>query len=174
MTSGHLGAPGSQGSDDIRFQFLHAQVSSVTSHLHLADAKAAGVIAFISVVSGYTATKISLVSPSSYGVAQWLGLIGGATGLAALAMAFLAVLPRGWPGRDPKDPFSWVGLSGAAATTPYPDRLSALTVREMQRALADHVETCSLIIRRKYRLVAASILLSLTAAALQASSWIWS
>lgn len=159
-------------SDDMRLQFLQTQISYVTCHLQIADAKAAGVIAYISVLSGYTASKISLSAGPPYGLAAWLGVIGGAIGLVALASAFLAVVPRSWPGRDPKDPFSWVGLSPAASSNPYPDRLSQLTPRDMQHALADAVETASLIINRKYRHVVVSVLSSLAASALQASSWL--
>lgn len=170
-TESGTGQP-SPASDDTRFQFLQTQISYVTSHLQIADAKAAGVIAYISVLSGYTASKISLSAGLPFALGVWLALIGVGVGLLALAAAFLAVMPRGWLGRDPKDPFSWIGLSSAASTVPYADRLPQLTEREMQRALADAVETCSLIISRKYWLVSASILASMLATALQGASWL--
>ena len=50
----------SPASDDTTFEFLQTQISYVTSHLQIADAKAAGLIAYISVLSGYTASKVSL------------------------------------------------------------------------------------------------------------------
>jgi hypothetical protein len=162
----------SPASDVTAFEFLQTQINYVTSHLQIADAKAAGLIAYISVLSGYTASKINLSAGPPYGLAAWLALIGGAVGLVALAAAFLVVMPRGWPGRDPRDPFSWVGLSSAASAAPYIDRLPQLTPREMQRALADTVETTSLIISRKYRLVSVAVVTSLAATALQAVSWL--
>ena len=158
-------------SADVAFQFLQTQTSYVTSHLQIADAKAAGVIAYISIVSGYTASKVSISAGPPYQLAAWIALSGAAIGLVALAMAFLAVMPRGWPGRDPDDPFSWVGLAAAASTAPYTERLPLLTAGEMQHALADTVETCALIIHRKYRLVSASILTSILATVLQSASW---
>ena len=173
MTSRDSGtSQSSPASDDTAFLFLQTQISYVTSHLQIADAKAAGVIAYISVLSGYTSSKISLSAGPPYGFAAWLALIGGSVGLLALAAAFLAVMPRGWPGRDPNDPFSWAGLSSGASTAPYTDRLPQLTPREMQRALADTVETCSLAVSRKYRLVSVAILTSIVATALQGASWL--
>jgi hypothetical protein len=159
-------------SDDTICQFLLAQISYVTTHFQIADAKGAGVIAYISVLSGYTASKTSLSAGPPYGLATWLALIGGGVGLVALATSFLALMPRGWSGKDSNDPFSWVGLSSVASIVPYTDRLPQLTLLEMQRALADTVETCSFIIRRKYRLVSLAILTSFVATALQGASWL--
>lgn len=159
-------------SDDMAFQFLQTQISYVTSHLQIADGKAAGLIAYVSILSGYTSSRISLSAGPPYELAALLALIGGGVGLVALAAAFLAVVPRGWPGRDRNDSFSWVGLSSSASTAPYTDRLPQLTPEEMQRALADAVETCSLIISRKYRLVSVAIWTSFVATALQGASWL--
>ncbi len=173
MTSTDSGtSQSSPASDDMALQYLQTQIGYVTSHLQIADAKAAGVIAYISVLSGYTGSKVSFSAGPPNSLASWLAVIGAGVGLGALAAAFLAVTPRGWPGRDSNDPFSWVGLSSAASRAPYTDRLPLLTPREMKRALADTVETCSLILIRKYRLVSAAILTSIAATALQCSSWL--
>ena len=160
-----------RASDDTALQFLQTQIGYVTAHLQIADGKAAGVIAYVSVLSGYTSSRFSLSAGPPYAFAVWLALIGAGVGLVGLAAAFLAVVPRGWRGKDPSDPFSWVGLSFSGSTGPYTDRLPLLAPRDMQRALADVVETCSIIIRRKYRLVAVAIVTSLVATALQVVSW---
>jgi hypothetical protein len=147
-------------------------MSYVTAHLQIADGKAAGVIAYISVLSGYAASKVSLSEGLPPGFSGWLALIGGGIGLIALILAFMVVKPRRWQGRDPADPFSWVGLSSAASADPYPERLSRLTSDEIQRGLADTVETCSLIIAWKYRFVTAAILSAMVSTIMQVASWI--
>lgn len=162
----------SPASVEMTFKFLQMQISYVTSHLQIADGKAAGIIAYVSILSGYTASKVRLNAEPSFGIAVWFALIGGAIGFIALLAAFLVVIPRGWPGRNSTDPFSWVGLSAAACATPYVDRLPQLTLREMQRALADSVETTSLIISLKYRLVSVAVVTSIVATALQTVSWL--
>ena len=159
-------------SDDIAFQFLQTQISYVTSHLQMADGIAAGLVAYVSVLSDYTSSRISLAGGLPYEAAAWLALIGGGVGLVALATAFLAVVPRRWPGRDRTDSFSWVGLSSAASTEAYADRVPQLTQQSMRRALADAIETCSLIISRKYRLVSVAIWRSFGATAVQGASWL--
>lgn len=157
--------------DDTALQFLQTQIGYVTAHLQIADGKAAGVITYVSVLTGYTSSGFSLSAGPHYAFAVWLALIGTSVGLVALAAAFLALVPRGSPGRDSNDPFSWVGLSFSGATDSYIDRLPLLSPQEMQRALADVVETCSIVIRRKYRLVAVAIVTSLVATTLQVVSW---
>jgi len=158
--------------DDTALQFLQMQVTYVTSHLQIADAKAAALIAYISVLFGCTASKVSIAPGAPYGLAAWPALIGVFIGSVSLVSAFLAVYPRSWPGRDAQDPFSWVGLSGAASTAPYVDRIPKLTATEMKEAVADAVETCSLIIRRKYSLVSAAVVTSLVATPLMVASWL--
>lgn len=160
-------------SPESAFQFLQVQIAYGTSHLQIADAKAAGIIAYITVLSGYTASKDSISTEQSLKLAGWLALSGGVVGLVALAAGFFAVMPRRWPGRFPHDPFSWVGLSAAAAGVPYHERLPELTLSEMNQALADTVETCACIIHRKYRLITVAVLASIGATALQSVSWLF-
>jgi len=152
------------------FAFLQTQVNYVTWHLQIADSKAAAIITYISVLSGYTASKVSLSAEPLYQIAGWLAMIGWVVGFVAQMGAFLAVLPRDWPGRDPRDTFSWVGLSASASLQPYSDRILQMTVEEMQKAIADTVETCSLVILRKYRYVSIAVVCSLIASVLQTAS----
>lgn len=107
-----------------------------------------------------------------YGARRMARVTGASVGLVAVATGvLLAVMPRSWPGKDPNDPFSWIGMSSAKSAVPYSDLLRQLTLREMQPTLVDTVETCSLIIDRKYRLFSASILTIMPATAMQVASW---
>ena len=49
----------SPAMDDMAFGFLQTQVGYFYSHLQIADAKAGGLIAYISVLSGSTTSKVS-------------------------------------------------------------------------------------------------------------------
>ncbi len=158
--------------DVTKLQFLQTQVSYLTSHLQIADAKAAGVVAYVSVLGGYTANKLSAAGGLGPTFASWLAVVSIGVGAVAIALAFLAVIPRGWAGTDPRDVFSWAGRSNLASSQPYPESIGQLTHREMQRSLADSVETSSLIVRRKYRLVAASIITALVSTLGQGAYWI--
>ncbi|MBT3376925.1 MAG: hypothetical protein HN406_15085 [Lentisphaerae bacterium] len=159
-------------SGELTLQFLSLQIGTLTSHLQIADAKTAGVIAYITVLSGYTVTKVGAPVALLPSAAGWFALAGAFTAFLGLAAAFMTVLPRGWRGRRPYDPFSWVGLATTAHHTPYSDRITKLTQTEMVDALADAVESTSLIVAAKYKCVSASIYLAIASSILQIASWL--
>jgi len=160
-------------SDSLKIQFLQAQISYVTSHLQLADAKAAGVIAYLSLVCGYTFQRWSDAGTWPHGWALACTALGLAFSLMAFTTSFLTLLPRPSPGRNLGDPFSWVGLSAASEGRAYPDRFSELTVSQMERGLADTVEACAIIIRTKYHFVRIAIWSAVLSTAVQALSWMF-
>ena len=159
-------------SDAPRLQFLDIQIRYVTSHFQIADAKGAGIVTYLTVLCGYTASRVSAAGGVGPNFASWLAVASLGLATVAIVLAFLAVIPRAWVGVNPQDAFSWLGRAALASSEPYHKSIVQLTHEEMQRSLADTVESAALILRHKYRLVATSIVLALASTVGQGIFWL--
>lgn len=160
----------SEASFESVLQYLQIQIGYLTSHFQIADARAAGVVAYVSVLTAFTATKFASLTSGGH-LTDRLAAAGVGFAAIAIAAAFIAIIPRGQGGRDPFDPFSFVGLANSKGSDPYPSRLPTLTPDDMAEALADTAETCAGILWTKYRWVAGSVLAGLLATLFQGTFW---
>lgn len=159
--------------DELKLKFLDAQVRYVTAHIQIADTKAAGIIAYMSVLTGYTATRIDIAKSAPPSLHQWIAIGSVAVGGVAVALALLCVLPRRNRGNLGPDTFSWVCIAEQFSRGLYRDRIGNITSEEMQQSLADTVEGKSLVIRTKYNLVTGALWLSLLSSAGHAAYWLF-
>jgi hypothetical protein len=158
-------------SKEERLQFLMAQIGYATSHLQSADTKAAGVIAYVSLLTSYTVSKLDL-SQSTLINAKWVGLTSLGIAGVAIVYALLVILPRARPGTIHDDTFSWQGIAKASKSGHYTKRIVGLKSEEMEQALADTVEAVSLVIDRKYHLARIALIAALVSSIGQALFWL--
>jgi hypothetical protein len=82
-------------ANDPTFEFLSVQIGVLISHLQIADAKAAGTIAYVTVIPGYTIAttrRLEGLAPSG----RWFLIAGTIADILSLIAAFTTILPRGW------------------------------------------------------------------------------
>jgi hypothetical protein len=158
-------------SKEERLQFLMSQIGYATLHLQIADTKAAGVIAYVSLLTSYTVSKLDL-SQSVPINAKWVGLTSLVIAGVAIVFALLVILPRARPGNIHDDTFSWQGVANASKSVPYAKRIASLTSEEMEQALADTMEAVSLIIGMKYSLARTALIAALLSSIGQAVFWL--
>ncbi|HEX8457727.1 MAG TPA: Pycsar system effector family protein [Pyrinomonadaceae bacterium] len=154
-----------------RFQFLMAQIDYATTHLQIADTKAAGVIAYISLLTSYTVSKLDLLKNTGVNW-KWVALTSLGVGGIAIVTALLVILPRARPGNIPDDTFSWQGIARASKSTAYITRIAQLKTEEMELALADTMEAVSFVLNRKYSLVRLALITALLSSIGQAVFWL--
>lgn len=154
-----------------RFQFLMAQIEYATTHLQIADTKAAGVIAYISLLTSYTVSKLDLLKNTGVNW-KWVALMSLGVGGIAVVASLLVILPRARPGNIPDDTFSWQGIARASKSTSYTTRIAQLKTEEMELALADTMEAVSFVVNRKYLLVRVALITALLSSTGQAVFWL--
>ncbi len=152
-------------------QYQFSQLSYLNSHLQIADAKGAALVAYCAVLTGYTASRLSAIEPRNHGFGYGLAFLGGAVAIFAIASAFAALAPRFWSGWDSRDSYSWVGLAEAANARPYHDRIRSMDLVDMRTSMADTAETTAQVVRRKYWLISVGIFAAMLSTGLQAASW---
>lgn len=160
-----------ESSKEERFQFLMAQIEYATTHLQIADTKAAGVIAYISLLTSYTVSKLDITRGTGIND-KWIALISLGIGGVAIVTALLVILPRTYPGQIPDDAFSWQGIARASKSASYTTKIAHLKLEEMELALADTMESISLVLNKKYVLVRLALISALVSSLGQAVFWL--
>ena len=121
-----------RSSFEQRMQFLTSQIQYLTSHFQIADTKAAGIIAYLSLLTSYTVGKLDISRGVPMNATKWLAGISLIIGGCAIVLALLVILPRFWRKVGVSDEtYSWIGLSKMSESTFYPNRVTDLTTEEM-------------------------------------------
>jgi hypothetical protein len=159
-------------SAETRMAYLYAQISYLTSHIQIADAKAAGIVAYLSVLNAYTASKLAPLSSIKGLPFAWLGAGALGLGVIGIVAAFIAIIPRRMEGRSETETFSWVGVSIAVREKAYSRLIQEHSYEDLQASLADTVKTISLMMDHKYRLTVISSKTALTSSVGQLLYWL--
>jgi hypothetical protein len=156
---GSGGTGGGSASDPNRFHLLHAQLTYFTSHLSLADAKAAGITVFAVATAGVTADKLTLAGVPPLISRESLAIAALLLSFVAVLFTLLAIWPRTAAGRIHHDVFSWVGVAGNAALgkgKPHNERMLKTAEVDVLKGMADASESLAIAISRKYALIRGS------------------
>ena len=139
-----------------QLKFLQSQMQYYSSHLSLADMKAAGIMAFSVAISGVTADRMewdgtpALLSEAGF---AWLGLLFS---LVAMICAFRALWPRYHSVKPAYGLFGWVDVSGNARSKggrkrSHSQRTKAASAGAILDGMAGTAEDLAVVIAEKYR-----------------------
>jgi len=154
--------------------FLQLQISYFTTQLTIADAKAAGVLAFTVAVAGVTAQQLRDHDGATF-LATSIGALGLLLSLMTCIFGFTAVWPRRIADASGAavDLFSWVSVSAAArgAAGSHARNVAMASGREMRDAVSYTTEELACIIERKYRSIRRAFLTLVPATLAHVAYW---
>jgi Pycsar effector protein len=165
------------GAEPLKFKFLQLQVTYFMTHLTLADAKAAGIIAYVGVAAGVTADKISL-EPWPYLSIASIAAIGAIVfSVVTGAFAFAAIWPRrtSSSAAASTNSFSWLSVASQSlngGVGSHYRELSRSPDESVLRPIADVAEELAAIIKRKYEQVRIAFIWIVPATMLHVAFWI--
>jgi hypothetical protein len=159
-----------------RFAFLQLQVPYFMAQITIGDAKAGGIIVFVTAVSSLTGQKLDLGSHVGWTQLDLLALFALACSAITCTFAFQAIWPRGIanvPGAK-SNLFSWVSLARMGANSPgtYYRKLKTSSEEDLVEPTADTVEELAGIIARKYNSVRFAFIALVVATAAHVAYWV--
>jgi len=158
--------------------FLQLQIGYFTTQLTIADAKAAGVLAFTVAVAGVTAQQLRGDDGTAVFLATSIGAVGLFFSLVTCFFGFTAVWPRRISDASGAavDVFSWVSVSAAAraAAGSHARKVAVASGPDMRDAVSYTTEELACIIERKYRSIRCAFLMLVPATLAHVASWFFS
>lgn len=152
---------------------LKTQLTYFTSHLGLADAKAAGIVVFSTTLCKETVDKTGRFDWHLLHFAQILGIAGIGISCLTIVCAYKALQPRPSHGRVNMDIFGWVGVSAnASAGDSHASRFVDAGAAEIARGIANTTEDLAQVIARKYAWIKQALYLLLPSMLMQFAYWL--